>query len=48
MMTAAAARGWIDERAVTLESLRAMRRAGADFIITYAAAEAARWLQQGA
>ena len=38
MIKAAAAKGWIDERAVTLESLLAMRRAGADFIITYAAA----------
>jgi porphobilinogen synthase len=47
MMKAAAARGWIDERAATLESLLAMRRAGADFIITYAAADAARWLKEG-
>ena len=47
MMKAAAARGWIDERAVTLETLLGMRRAGADFIITYAAAEAARWLKGG-
>jgi porphobilinogen synthase len=45
MLKAAAARGWIDERAVTLESLLAMRRAGADFIITYAAADAARWMK---
>ncbi|MFO1488186.1 MAG: porphobilinogen synthase [Verrucomicrobiota bacterium] len=44
MIKAAAAAGWIDERAVTLESLLAMRRAGADIIITYAAADAARWL----
>ncbi|MCW5551115.1 MAG: porphobilinogen synthase [Verrucomicrobiae bacterium] len=44
MVKAAAARGWIDERAVTLESLLAMRRAGADIIITYAAADAAKWL----
>jgi porphobilinogen synthase len=47
MIKAAAARGWIDERAVTLESLLAMRRAGADILITYAAADAARWLQPG-
>jgi porphobilinogen synthase len=47
MIKAAAARGWIDERAVTLESLLAMRRAGADVIITYAAADAARWLKAG-
>lgn len=45
MVKAAAARGWIDERAVTLESLLAMRRAGADILITYAAAEVAQWLQ---
>ena len=45
MVKAAAARGWIDERAVTLESLLAMRRAGADIIITYAAVDAANWLK---
>ncbi len=45
MVKAAAARGWIDERAVTLESLLAMRRAGADILITYAATDAARWLR---
>jgi porphobilinogen synthase len=47
MVKAAAANGWIDERAVTLESLLAMRRAGADIIITYAAMDAARWLKEG-
>ena len=47
MIQAAAARGWIDERAVTLESLLAMRRAGADIVITYAAVKAARWLKEG-
>ena len=46
MVKAAAARGWIDERAVTMESLLAMRRAGADILITYAAADVARWLNQ--
>jgi porphobilinogen synthase len=46
MIKAAAAKGWIDERALTLESLLAMRRAGADILITYAAADAARWLQE--
>jgi porphobilinogen synthase len=45
MIKAAAMKGWIDERAVTLESLLAMRRAGADILITYAAADAARWLR---
>ena len=45
MIKAAAARGWIDERAVTLESLLAMRRAGADILITYAATDVAKWLK---
>ncbi len=47
MIKAASANGWIDERAATLESLLAMRRAGADILITYAAADAARWLKAG-
>jgi porphobilinogen synthase len=47
MVKAAAAKGWVDERAVTLETLLAMRRAGADIIITYSAEEAARWLREG-
>ena len=46
MIKAAAARGWIDERAVTLESLLGMRRAGADLIITYAASQVAQWLKE--
>jgi porphobilinogen synthase len=46
MIKAAAARGWIDEQAVTMESLLSMRRAGADLIITYAATEVARWLKE--
>jgi porphobilinogen synthase len=46
MIKAASANGWIDERAVTLESLLAMRRAGADIVITYAATDVARWLQE--
>jgi porphobilinogen synthase len=46
MIKAAAAKGWIDERAVTLESLLAMRRAGADILITYAATDVARWLKE--
>jgi len=45
MVKAAAAAGSIDERAVVLESLTAMRRAGADIVITYHAKDAARWLQ---
>lgn len=46
MIKAAGANGWIDERAVLLESLLAMRRAGADILITYAATEVARWLRE--
>src|SRR5256714_703007 len=45
MIKAAAAKGWIDERAVTMESLLAMRRAGADILITYAAMDVAKWLK---
>lgn len=45
MVKAAAAKGWIDERAVTMESLLALRRAGADILITYAACEVAGWLR---
>ncbi len=44
MLKAAAASGWLDERRATLEVLVAIRRAGADLIITYAAADAARWM----
>ena len=46
MIKAASAKGWIDEGAVTMESLLAMRRAGADIIITYAARDVARWLRE--
>jgi porphobilinogen synthase len=45
MVKAAARQGWIDERRVTLEILTAIKRAGADIIITYHAKEAARWLR---
>jgi porphobilinogen synthase len=44
MLKAAAEHGWIDERAAALESLTAIRRAGADVIVTYYAKEAAAWL----
>jgi porphobilinogen synthase len=44
MVKAAAERGWIDERQVTLEILTSIRRAGADLILTYHAKEAADWL----
>jgi porphobilinogen synthase len=45
MVKAAAAAGYLDERAVVLETLTGIRRAGADIVITYHAKEAARWLQ---
>jgi porphobilinogen synthase len=44
---AAAERGWIDEKAVALEALTCIKRAGADLIITYYAKDAARWLSGG-
>ena len=47
MLKAAAQNGWLDERAVVLESLTAMKRAGADAILTYFAVDAARWLRAG-
>ncbi len=45
MIKAAAQNGWIDEAKVTLETLTAIKRAGADLIITYHAVDAARWLR---
>ena len=45
MVKAAAERGWIDERAVVLETLLSFKRAGADLILTYHACDAAEWLQ---
>jgi porphobilinogen synthase len=45
MVKAAAANGWIDERAVVLETLLSMRRAGADILITYSAPDVASWLK---
>jgi len=47
MLMAAAGHGWLDERQVVLESLLAMRRAGADGILTYFARRAAEWLRSG-
>ncbi len=46
MLKAAAANGWLDERTVALESLLAMKRAGADGVLTYFALDAARWLKE--
>jgi porphobilinogen synthase len=45
MVKAAAADGWLDERAVVLEVLTGIRRAGADLVVTYHAKDAAAWLQ---
>jgi porphobilinogen synthase len=45
MVKAAAAAGYVDERAVVLETLTSIRRAGADIVITYHAKDVARWLQ---
>jgi len=46
MLKAAAQNGWLDERAVVLESLLGIKRAGADAILTYYAVDAARWLAE--
>ena len=46
MIMAAAANGWVDERAVALETLLSMKRAGADGILTYFAKRAAEWLAE--
>jgi porphobilinogen synthase len=45
MLKAAAAAGYLDERAAALEALTAIRRAGADIVITYHAKDAAGWLR---
>jgi porphobilinogen synthase len=45
MLKAAAANGWLDERACALEALLAFKRAGADGVLTYFALDAARWLR---
>jgi len=47
MVKAAATKGWIDERRIVLETLTAMKRAGADMILTYHALDVARWLREG-
>ncbi|MEO7118667.1 MAG: porphobilinogen synthase, partial [Candidatus Limnocylindrales bacterium] len=46
MLTAAAQRGWIDGRRTMLEAVTAMIRAGADIVVTYAAADIATWLRE--
>jgi porphobilinogen synthase len=47
MLKAAAQNGWLDERAVVLESLLSFKRAGADAVLTYYAKAVGRWLQNG-
>ena len=47
MIKAAALNGWVDEKAVVMESLTAMKRAGAGMLITYYAPQAARWIREG-
>ncbi len=46
MVKAAAAKGWLDERKVVLETLTGIKRAGADMILTYHAKDASRWLSE--
>ena len=46
MLNAAAERGWLDLRRATLETLTGIVRAGADMVITYAAADASDWLRE--
>jgi porphobilinogen synthase len=47
MIEAAVANGWIDRDRAMLETLTSIRRAGADLILTYHAADAADWLRSG-
>lgn len=47
MIKAAAANGWLAEKAVTIECLLALRRAGADILITYSAVDVAKWQRAG-
>lgn len=47
MLKAAAANGWLDERACAMEALLAFKRAGADGILSYFALDAARWMRTG-
>jgi porphobilinogen synthase len=47
MLKAASMNGWLDEKAVVMESLLAFKRAGSDAILTYYAKAVARWLRGG-
>ena len=44
MVKAAHEKGWLDEKAVAMETLMSIKRAGANIILTYWAKDAARWL----
>jgi porphobilinogen synthase len=46
MLMAASQNGWLDEKAVIMESLLAFKRAGADGVLTYFAKRAAQWLKE--
>ena len=46
MIKAASQNGWVDEKAIVLEKLMSMKRAGADIILTYHAKDAAKWLKE--
>ena len=46
MIKAASINGWLDEERAVLELLSGLKRAGADFIITYHAKDAARWIEE--
>lgn len=46
MVKAAAMNGWIDEKRIVMENMTAMKRAGADIIITYHALDVAKWLSE--
>ena len=47
MVEAAAAHGWIDRKRAVIESVRGIRRAGADVVLTYWATELAGWIRKG-
>jgi len=47
MVKAAAANGWVDEKRIVYEILTGIVRAGADFILTYHAKDAALWIREG-
>lgn len=48
MVKAAAAKGWIDEKRIVMESLLSMKRAGSDIIISYHASDVAKWMKEEA